>query len=350
MSIWNIQNLTIIGLISSMIGNIAQLLGLKKLRKQKINMANKEIKDALMPSVIEKSIPRTGDILSLINATAKKHGLKSVKLHSVEDFYDAITKELYANPALQSRDRDELMKLVRKEKSSKNQLEEEKEIKGDFFEVEVGDNNTNIVIGKNMAGSTRMELDVTTVFSDDFELFTGWKDYRNGRVVQSGDNPHSGKFCLKKDSSGDPDGGFKALETRIGFEEISSVIFTGWIYRPFMPSSNLGDRLALEDANFSGYGFCIAHNSNNIWIERRDNGEAKVISALYSFIAPKNKWFSFDFKMSNKGIFNLLISNQQGRLLADISSFVDNKYLFFTQVSVHGGFPYYVDDLKIGVV
>ena len=54
--------------------------------------------------------------------------------------------------------------------------------------------------------------------------------------------------------------------------------------------------------------------------------------------------------MQKEGKFRILIFDEIGGIAVDLSSFVDNKYLFFSQIAVHGGYPYYVDDLKIEVI
>jgi len=182
---------------------------------------------------------------------------------------------------------------------------------------------------------------------DDFKKFEGWYNFEKGIVVQLKFFKHSGDFSLKKDLHGDPNGGFKVIGTRISFEEIKKIIFTGWIYRPTIASPSLGDRLAIEDTDSNGYGFCINHSRNTVWIERRDNGKPSVISQIVNINPLKDKWYYFEFHMMNEGKFNLGILNEMRGFEVSLNSFVDNRYSSFTQVAVHGGFPYYIDEIKV---
>lgn len=181
------------------------------------------------------------------------------------------------------------------------------------------------------------------LFSDDIEKYSGWEDYKGGTIVQSDDFAYKGKFSLMKDNNGDPHGGFKKLNRQISF----GIIFSGWINRPEIPSSYLGDRLAIEDADFNGYGFCIAHNRNKVWIERRDKGNATLISIESKLVLPKDQWYQFKFYMKTGGRFELKLYDNLGKELSSLSSNVDATYKQFDQIAIHGGFPYYIDELKI---
>ena len=105
--------------------------------------------------------------------------------------------------------------------------------------------------------------------------------------------------------------------------------------------------MAIEDANFSGYGFCVNHSNNTTWIERRDNKKPTIISPIININPLQDIWYQFEFLMYKDGKFKLSIVDEKGEQKIKLNSFVDNKYLFFTQVAVHGGFPYYVDDIII---
>lgn len=181
------------------------------------------------------------------------------------------------------------------------------------------------------------------LFLDGIERYEGWENYRKGTIIQSNDFAYRGIFSLKKGNNGDPHGGFKKLNKQIGL----NIMFSGWIFRPAIPSPSLGDRLAIEDADFNGYGFCIAHNSNKVLIERRDKGNPTQIGTKYDIVVPKVRWYQFKFYMKTRGRFHLELYDRSGKELVNISSNVDATYKRFDQVAVHGGFPYYVDELKI---
>lgn len=181
------------------------------------------------------------------------------------------------------------------------------------------------------------------IFLDDFEDEFKWEVYGEGKVVRSSEIVHSGKSSLKKINRGDPHGGFRNLEKPTHL----NILFSGWIYRPSESSTSLGDRLAIEDNNFNGYGFCINHNNNTAHIERRDKGRAKPISKRLNLPALMDQWYKFLFYMKKDGIFTLKLFNKKKDLILELESNIDKGFGFFNRVVVHGGYPYYIDDLKI---
>jgi len=335
MGIFSTPTITIVGFILSFLGNITQFRTYRKLRAQKIETANKEILDSLLSPVLDKSIPRRSDITNLINATSIKYKLKKKELHDINTFFDLAMKHVYDNPALQSKDKNELAKLIRGEQKidvlqegeERKEIPKKKSVQEQFF------------AGKK-----------TTIFSDDFEQSFEWQNYKDGKVSKSKDFSHSGQNSLKKDLKGDPHGGFRKLTENMKFVEGVEFLFSGWIYRPLVATTSYGDRLAIEDTNFCGYGFCVNHLQNIISIERRDNGRYTPISIPFGYNPPKNRWYKFEFHMRSKGIFSIYIYDESGGIDVKLDSFIDKKYSLFDRVVVHGGFPFYVDDLKIEIV
>ena len=182
------------------------------------------------------------------------------------------------------------------------------------------------------------------VFKDDFASDKGWQQYRNGTIeIKQGTSKSHGK-ALKKDKNADPNGGYlpigKALKD--GF------CFSGWIYSPKERGQNAwGDRLAIEGDNFDGYGFAVAQSLGWVEIERRDGGDDAVcISERVIFSPPKESWYRFEFIRLENGEMSLYLYDLSGAKLAQVFA-NDKKYNSFDRVAVHGGYPYYIDDLKI---
>lgn len=185
-----------------------------------------------------------------------------------------------------------------------------------------------------------------TVFQDQMDDFSPWRPYREGRISQSEEVAHSGSFSLKKDSKdglGDPHGGFRSIGKTIRLGHV----FSGWMYRPHKNTPGGGDRLAIEDENFNGYGFTVAHYSDVAWIERRDQGNPEVLTQRVSCDPPRDQWYQFEFYLRGSGEFELRLYDRSGREFCRVPSVRDGKYRSFDRVTVHGGFIYYVDDLKI---
>jgi hypothetical protein len=184
----------------------------------------------------------------------------------------------------------------------------------------------------------------TVVFHDTFDTFADWQQYRNGNISQSTDiSPHTGTLCLKKDSNNDPNGGFKKIGRSIGL----GFVFSGWVYSPAKRAGGQSDRLAIEDSDFNGYGFSVNHDSNTVWIERRDKGEARVSVSKVSFDPPTDQWYQFKLYVKAGGRLELRLCDSAGKELLNVPSVSDEQYSSFNRVAVHGGFPYYVDELKI---
>ena len=348
-------------LILSILGNIYLLIRGAKETRQKIDNANEEIIGILKRNIYDEYIPQISLVYDIIDETAKKYRLKKNKLHDAKNFLSSIEKDIMDNPVASREKKDKLIGLIENEKKfitlerrisgisilwqaikslrSRGELEATK--KEEEIKVEIPQKAIEIPPKKRL------------LFSDNFEKIIGWHDYKAGKIIQSDEKFHSGKFSLKKDLSGDPDGGFKEIGKRLSFGELKEIIFTGWIYRPLVPSTSLGDRLSIEDADFCGYGFCVNHSNNTVWIERRDNAKPAVISPIVPMPhigLLKDKWYYFEFNMKNEGKFKFSIFDEEKKQLIYMSSFIDNGYLFFTQIAVHGGFPYYIDDIRIETI
>jgi hypothetical protein len=184
------------------------------------------------------------------------------------------------------------------------------------------------------------------VFHDQLDDFSPWKPYREGNISQSAEFAYAGTFSLKKDSKdgmGDPYGGFRQIGKNIRLGHV----FSGWIYRPDGKTKGNGDRLAIENEGFSGYGFTVAHYSDVAWIERRDQGNAQRLSQRVQCKPPRDQWYQFEFYLKSDGAFELRLYDRSGREFCRVPGVTDKTYDSFDRVTVHGGFPYYIDDLRI---
>lgn len=185
-----------------------------------------------------------------------------------------------------------------------------------------------------------------TILNDNFEKFEGWKPYRDGNVLYSDELSHTGKFSLKKTGFNDPNGGVKEIK-KIG----RGILFSGWVFRPSNGEGGPADRLAIEDNKGNGYGFAIRHEEDYflIVIESRIEGafEKNITAAKIEshFKSLEDIWYLFNFQITkrDKIVLNIDCDNQRvGNISAD-----DSRYDQFQQVAIHGGFPYYIDEIKI---
>ena len=54
--------------------------------------------------------------------------------------------------------------------------------------------------------------------------------------------------------------------------------------------------------------------------------------------------------MKEGGEFSLELFDKSRKLIRHIDSNADNFYNKFNQVSIHGGYPYYIDNLKVETI
>lgn len=181
------------------------------------------------------------------------------------------------------------------------------------------------------------------VFSDDFETWAGWTNYLTGTVEQSDEQAHGGSYSLKKDTANDPHGGWKALGETLG----RGIVLSGWFYRPTGWAGGSADRISLCNGDFDGYGFYTQHPTGNLVIEKRTAGVASAIGAALAFDAPDDAWYKFVFYIGVTGQLSVFIYNAAGTYMASIVDRKDTSYTSFDRVVIHGGYEFYVDDLKV---
>ena len=185
------------------------------------------------------------------------------------------------------------------------------------------------------------------VFYDDFKEFKEWEQYGRGKIELSSDVAYKGRYSLKKDGPGDPNGGYKKLPKKINRKEVECIIFSGWIYRPSDRMGGIADRLAIEDENFNGYGFFAGHNGK-LAIEKRTKGNPETLKEV-EWKPIEDEWYQFKL-IIGKDKLDLYIYNKEGDEIGKIEEIIDDEYDSFDQVAVHGGFVYYVDCLEVKVV
>jgi len=211
----------------------------------------------------------------------------------------------------------------------------------------------NVSLNKDVVGNNTLYLNITKYLSnnsyyEDFNNWSGWHQYGNGLINWSSNYSHSGKYSLWKGNDNtsdstynDPNGGYYILPKTYN----RTISLQGWIYRPYA-SSWVGpiDRVGLEDSNFDGYTIAIDHGSNQVWIDRRTNAIATDISPKITWDPPENGWYFFNLTIYNNGTITLKVSyNGTG---VEVSA-TDNSYTKFDRITIRGGHPYYVDDLRV---
>ncbi len=201
-----------------------------------------------------------------------------------------------------------------------------------------------IAIGFSCRSYALTRLDIPRIiFVDNFDDASDWRRYGDGEVGITNENSLVGNHSLKKDSHSDPHGGFKLLNRTIK----APFIFSGWIYRSDIANGRWADRLAIEDENNNGYGFSVSHGNRAIGIERRDEGVGTFLPRSGQPTPPLNRWYHFQFYVGLGGTLSLSLYDRNGVQIIGAISVKDKEYKSFDRIVIHGGYPYYIDDLRI---
>ena len=180
------------------------------------------------------------------------------------------------------------------------------------------------------------------IFFDDFESFSGWQNYSSGIVEQSAEVSYKGRYSLKKTSNNDPNGGYKLIGRNVS----RGVVLEGYVYRPGPWGGGSIDRIGIEDTSFNGYSIAVNHNTNRIWIDRRDGGTPLKISTRIAWDPPEDEWYYWRLFIYANGTIAFTTYYENGSLAASVSA-SDSTYSTFDRVVVHGGYDYYVDNLYL---
>jgi len=191
--------------------------------------------------------------------------------------------------------------------------------------------------GNSLAQS---ESDPNEVFDfyDDFESWSGWIQYGTGVVSQDSTYIKHGKYSLLKDTNGDPNGGYKEIGTTLG----RNIILEAWIMRTSNSGSN-ADRIGVIDDNGNGYGLYKEDYGDTLGVDKRTN-YAGTTSPTVTATTTNNNWYWCQLIITDTQVIAQL-TDDSGTLKQAILS--DTSYNTFTRVYVFGGYPYYVDYLRI---
>jgi len=182
----------------------------------------------------------------------------------------------------------------------------------------------------------------SSVFADSCATADGWEAIGEGRVVAMSDCPGRSRPCLRKDSGGDPSGAFKSMDVQLS----RGFVFDAWLYHCSDRTAGPADRLAVEDDDFNGYGFCLTSGGRSLWIERRDQKKPVVLSKEAVNLAP-NTWYRFRLALERDSTITLHVFDHTNAEVAFVAPIEDRTHMLFERIAIHGGGPFYVRDLSI---
>jgi len=176
---------------------------------------------------------------------------------------------------------------------------------------------------------------------DDGSSADEWEAIGEGVVVLASDCPDTDGPCLQKVGSGDPNGGFRRLEEPAH----RPLTLTAWILHPSTRGGGPADRIALENGNGDGYGFCLTQQGKALWIERRDEQKPLPIEKK-SVQLLQDTWYRFVLRIGNDGGIDLRVFDEAGQEVEQILGAVDSKHTVFDRVTIRGGAEYYARGIE----
>jgi len=188
------------------------------------------------------------------------------------------------------------------------------------------------------------------MFEDNFETVKAWKSFDGGSFAHIVDPTNNTNHVIEK--SGDQNDPSGAVVEIPSFTS-QTYIFEGMIMRPSGTSGGSQDRLSISEVNHSlsspdiarGYGFGIT--GSNIYIERRTGGGKTTISSQVTYTRPDDEWFRFLFKHNSDDTIDLYIFDQTGAYQAKVFISCDSSYGTYDGIVIHGGYEFYLDNIKL---
>ena len=124
------------------------------------------------------------------------------------------------------------------------------------------------------------------------------------------------------------------------------VKFEAWVYHPTERSDGPADRLAVENGELSGYGFCLTNGGKSLWIERRDKKHPVTLKEASVDLVP-DRWYRFSLTVESDALLYLDVFDEDKTQVASIDPVEDRTYKSFDRIAIHGGGPYFVRDVSI---
>lgn len=209
---------------------------------------------------------------------------------------------------------------------------------------QVFDNGGIIGITMDFGATTSyQQTDEVIDFYDDFETFTGWTTQGTGTVTQSSAQAYAGTYSAYKQTNGDPNGAYKLLTNSVS----RNYTLECWIFSEGSRSVGGSDKIAIVNSSGSGYNLRI--DASTIYVEVRTNWSTATTFSSASSTRINNVWYRVVFIAYTDSTFRLEVYNSTGTQIGLISQSISNTTHSgpFDRVAILGGYPYYVDNLKV---
>lgn len=208
-----------------------------------------------------------------------------------------------------------------------------------------GSNVGDVAVGTTSSGATNNSAG-GNILADDFEnggTLSGWSAFGTGVVSESNAAQHRGQYALLKNTNADPNGGSKLLTASVNRD---------WRIDTWVMSTASGQSasLGIENSSNNGYSFSVTFGTgtNNLVIQKRTASAPTTLGTAGSFTLNTSTWYHVIFGSNGStNSLTLQIIDASGNV-ASAAATNDSTYSgAFDRVLVHGGQPYYVDDLNV---
>ena len=188
----------------------------------------------------------------------------------------------------------------------------------------------------------------TAVFDwyEDMESWSGWSNLGSGEVVQSSTYVFEGQYSAKKQTNCDPHGGYKSMGITL---DRNNWTLEFRAYRVEGEGTDCyADRLGLEDVGVGGYTFALIHQTDgtdSLGIDVRASDGTGTPYSKDLTVHITDEWY----------IGQLILTPSQviAKLYYENGSFIDEyvlsdtSYTSFDDFVIRGGYPYYVDVVRV---
>ncbi len=180
------------------------------------------------------------------------------------------------------------------------------------------------------------------IFFDNFETWSGWTTYGLGGVSQSSNYHVDGLYSAYKSANGDPNGVVKQLPSTLS--RSTPFVVEAYVLRPYTTGYDW-DRFGVVDPYGNGYGFGAKLNSYYVSVDLRQSYSATANYAIYSTYVPLGSWYKGELILTTTSAISRILNSNDVPVAS--YTYASTLYDNFTQVYIFGGYPFYVDDLRI---
>lgn len=203
--------------------------------------------------------------------------------------------------------------------------------------------------------------DGTTLFTDDAEIYFGWKDFgtTGADIQQSSTQAQSGTYSLYNSSGSDgvsPDLGYKILPSYFSIPDLVNGFKIE--FDCYKPTAIAGEvtRIGVADSNMNGYNIKLDHGTDEVYIniEKRVTGDAVSNPLATSVTVPiagelSDVWFKVEFNIYNNGSLVFILKNISDTTLGTVSA-VDTTYNLMHYFVYGGSSGQYIDNVVTSLI